>query len=43
MLQVAGRGYAELLRTLIRRSSSQNSPSTHSVVDLSPVLEEEKP
>src|SRR5215208_2438677 len=28
MLQVAGRGYAELLRTLIRRSSSQNSPST---------------
>src|SRR5215212_11100344 len=28
MLQVAGRGYAELLRTLIRRSSSQDSPST---------------
>src|ERR671921_2907881 len=41
MLQVAGRGYAELLRTLIRRSSSQNFPSTHSVEDLSPVLEEE--
>ena len=30
MLQVAGRDYAELLRTLIRRSS-KNSPSTHSV------------
>jgi hypothetical protein len=28
MLQVAGRGYAELLRTLIKRSS-QSLPSEH--------------